>query len=213
MRQHASYTLWDNITPKVVTSSTDATPIVITATAHGFNTGDLVMIYGHATNIAANGIFKIVKLTANTFQLTDRYTGAAVAGSGAGAGSGGVLMPAKVVRIEDFKHIELQFYTSGTATLTCLNAISLGNILGNSGANGDTPNFGATVSPANPYTFVVVQDNSNGASYVGSSGFAASGTDLAINGEVYTQGIKYYSPILAAFTQGAVSLKLIGYYE
>ena len=74
-------TLFDSVTPVAITSSTDATPIVVTATAHGLKTGQRVLIYGHTTNIAANGIFVVGAVTANTFGLTDEITGANVAGS------------------------------------------------------------------------------------------------------------------------------------
>ncbi len=77
---------------KPATSSTDATPIVMTSTAHGFTNGDLVLITGHATNTAANGLRRVANAAANTFELTDPYTGANIAGSGGGAGSGGSLV-------------------------------------------------------------------------------------------------------------------------
>ena len=33
------------------------------------------MIYGHATNTSANGIYKITKIDADKFSLQDRYAG------------------------------------------------------------------------------------------------------------------------------------------
>jgi hypothetical protein len=74
---------------KAITSSTDATPIVVTATSHGFIDGDYVRIYDHATNTNANGVWRVANKTPNTFELVDPETGANRAGNGAGAGSGG----------------------------------------------------------------------------------------------------------------------------
>lgn len=60
---------------KAITGATAATPIVITATAHGYTNGDLVFIDGVLGNTAANGYWKIANQAANTFELTDPVTG------------------------------------------------------------------------------------------------------------------------------------------
>lgn len=54
---------------KTITAASNATPIVITATAHGFANGDLVLIDAVGGNLAANGIWKIANQAANTFEL------------------------------------------------------------------------------------------------------------------------------------------------
>ncbi len=74
-RDYKEYTILNAVTPQTLTSSTDATPIVVTKTAHGLTTGQNILIFGHTTNIAANGITTITVLTANTFSLQDPYTG------------------------------------------------------------------------------------------------------------------------------------------
>jgi hypothetical protein len=116
-----------------------------------------VLIFGHTTNVAANGIFKITKTTANAFSLQDEFTGADVAGSGAGAGASGVMVKAPpVLLVSDFRNIILQVGTSGTATTTLKVAGSMGKSASSyaSGPRYDYPNIGATVSPSNPYTFL-----------------------------------------------------------
>ena len=119
MRTSRELVLWDAVTPVAVTSSTDATPIVVTATAHGLVTGDLVQINGHTTNIAANGIFRIVKVTADTYQLKDKDSGASIAGSGAGAGASGVMVVApKVVYVADWRNIIFSVESSGSLNAT-----------------------------------------------------------------------------------------------
>jgi len=68
---------------KAITGATNATPIVITATSHGFANGDLVYIDGVGGNLAANGYWKIANQAANTFELTDPVTAANAVGSAA----------------------------------------------------------------------------------------------------------------------------------
>jgi len=52
-----------------ITGATNATPIVITATAHGYANGDAVFISGVLGNTAANGAWIIAAVTTNTFEL------------------------------------------------------------------------------------------------------------------------------------------------
>lgn len=68
---------------KAITGATNATPIVITATAHGFANGDIVSIGQVGGNLAANGTWKIANQAANTFELTDPVTGGNAVGSAA----------------------------------------------------------------------------------------------------------------------------------
>src|SRR6266576_3617808 len=73
---------------KAIASSTNATPIVVTSTAHGFANGDLVFIDGHTTNTAANGFWKIANQAANTFELTNPVSAANSTGNGVGGATG-----------------------------------------------------------------------------------------------------------------------------
>lgn len=67
---------------KAVTGATNATPVVVTVAAHGYETGDTVFITGVLGNTAANG-YRIIESTGvNTFAITD-LDGVDVAGSGA----------------------------------------------------------------------------------------------------------------------------------
>jgi hypothetical protein len=76
---------------KAITAATNATPIVVTATAHGFSNGDFVSIRDVGGNLAANGVWKIANVAANTFELTDPVSGSNVVGSAAYT-SGGVVV-------------------------------------------------------------------------------------------------------------------------
>lgn len=68
---------------KAVTAASNATPIVVTATAHGFANGDIVIIGAVGGNLAANGVWKIANQATNTFELTDPITGTNAVGSAA----------------------------------------------------------------------------------------------------------------------------------
>ena len=52
-----------------INNATNATPIVITATAHGYLTGDKVYIKDVGGNTAANGLFTVTRVTDDTFSL------------------------------------------------------------------------------------------------------------------------------------------------
>ena len=207
-----SQTLIDAVTPVALTSSTDATPIVVTATAHGLVTGDRVLIYGHTTNVAANGIFLVTKLTANTFSLQDEFLNTDVVGSGAGGGgaSGFCMKAPAIALMSDFKNAELQVGTTGTSTLILKIAGSLGmKSSGSQTARQGLPNFGATVSPTNPYSFLQVVDLDTGAAINGATGIVASGADVNKQYEVNINAMRWLTVIPTSWTQGAITVKLM----
>jgi hypothetical protein len=210
--QYREITLYDAVTPVAVTSSTDATPIVVTATAHGLVTGDRVLIYGHTTNIAANGIFKITKVDANSYSIQDEFTGASVAGSGAGAGSSGVMVKAPPILLTTgYRNIILQVFTSGTATTTLKVAGSLGKgyTAGLTSPRYDYVNMAATVSPSNPYTFLQAIDLDTAAAVNGATGFVATGADLAKQYEINVNAMKYMTVFPITWTQGVITVKAL----
>lgn len=57
---------------KAITGATNANPIKITCTAHGFSTGDKVFIANVGGNTNANGGYTITKVDANNFTLNSR---------------------------------------------------------------------------------------------------------------------------------------------
>lgn len=204
--------IWNAVTPVAVTSSTDATPIVVTATAHGLVTGDRVLINGHTTNIAANGYYQVTKITADTFSLQNYVTGANIAGSGAGAGSSGVMVLApKLLLVEDFRNIILSLETSGSANFTLKFAGSLGKpvVAASDKSSEDTPNFGATQSASNPYQFVQLINLDTAAAINGATGVTSAGTDLHTQYEVNVNALKYFCPIFTAWSAGTFTLKAL----
>lgn len=214
MKKFSEYTILDGVTPQAITSSTDATPIVISKASHGYSTGNQVVINGHATNIAANGIFKITVLSSSTFSLQDINTGANIAGSGAGAGiaTGVVALAPKVLLVQDFLNVVLQVNTSGSFNATFKVAGSLGKSKTNTSAqHGDTPNFGATQTPANPYSLIQVVNLATAAAVDGATGITSAGTDLHNTYEVNTNGLKYLTVFPTAWTAGAITIKAMAY--
>src|SRR5574344_1613584 len=78
----SSPTILQTTTTKTITGATNASPIVITATGHGYVTGDKVVISGVLGNTNANGTWVIVKLTDNTFSLNNSSGNAAYTSGG-----------------------------------------------------------------------------------------------------------------------------------
>jgi len=70
-----------------ITSSTNATPIVVTtAVAHGFTNGDIVYVNGITTGTSGNGLWAITAASGSVFSLTDPITGGNAVGNGVGSG-------------------------------------------------------------------------------------------------------------------------------
>ncbi len=74
---------------KTITDATNATPIVVTSSAHGLKNGDMVTISGVGGNTAANGDHVVSNQTANTFEL-ETLAFVDVAGNGAYTSGGTV---------------------------------------------------------------------------------------------------------------------------
>jgi len=209
MRQTVEYTLLDGVTPQTLTSSTDATPIVVTKAAHGYSTGDVLTIFGHTTNIAANGTYRITVPSSSTFSLQDPYSGSNVAGSGSGAGANGIAaIASKIALVEDFRHAVLSVVSAGTATFTYKVVGSLGRLRADASTHTDAPNFGATQSATNPWDYVEIVNLETGDVIDGATGIAVAGTDINKNYEVNINGLKWLSLIPTAFTQGNITVKL-----
>ena len=211
-RNSAKYTLFNAVTPVAVTSSTDATPIVITATSHGLVTGDFVQIFGHTTNTAANGIFYVTKVDANSFQLQDRALQTNIAGSGGGAGSSGVLVKSpKIIPVQDFRNALLTVITSGTSTMTAKVAGSLGipvELQAGMNSTGDIPLMGGTISKSNPYSFLNLVELDSNTNITGSTGIVVPGADIQKTYEVNINGMKYINLVVTAWTAGVINVVL-----
>lgn len=181
-RDFRPITIFDNVTPIAITGSTNATPsVVTTSTSHGFATGQRVMIQAHSTNTAINGIFSVVVLSPTTFSLKDEFTLIDTAANGVGTGGFCLLAP-QLINSMDFRDCVIEITTSAAATVTFKAAGSTGRI--DNQANSVTsprksvPNFGATLSTTNPYTFVQVIDLDTGAAVNGVTGIVITSGDI-----------------------------------
>lgn len=65
-----------------IVSSTNTSPVVVTVTAHGYASGDFVYVRNHSINTSANGLWRIINITTDTFELEGSV------GVGVGAASG-----------------------------------------------------------------------------------------------------------------------------
>lgn len=68
-----------------ITGASNAAPIVITQTAHGFANGDVVFVSGVGGNTAANGAWVIANVTANAYDLVGSTGSAAYTSGGTGS--------------------------------------------------------------------------------------------------------------------------------
>src|SRR5581483_414770 len=78
---------------KTITGATNASPISITATSHGYSTGDIVNVAGVGGNTNANGTWQITVVDANTFTLNGSSGNSAYT-------SGGIASKNNVLRIQ-----------------------------------------------------------------------------------------------------------------
>ncbi len=67
---------------QTITGASDASPIVITITGHGYTTGDIVYLYGATGQTAANGQWIITKIGDNTFSLNGSISAGAAGTDG-----------------------------------------------------------------------------------------------------------------------------------
>jgi len=207
MRDFKEYVIFDSVTPQTLTSSTNASPTVITKTSHGLSTGDRVLIFGHTTNTNANGIWDVVRVDANTFKIKDIHTGVEVNANGIGA-DGFVMTAPKVLLVSDFRHMTLHVNTASSGNMTFKFAGSLGkNRADATPISGDCPNFGATQSDTNPYSFIATYNLEDASLVEGDTGLAPSGTDIIRALTVNTDGLKYFTVLPTTWTAGALTVK------
>lgn len=202
-------TLFNAVTPIAISGSTNATPSVITtSSAHGYTTGQRVLIFGHATNTAINGIFIAQVISPTTFSLTDEATGVAITANGVGTGGNTCVAP-PVLNMIGFRNWIIQLGTTGTSTATFKAFGSMG-IPGNPQTpRRDLPNFGATIAPTNPYSALQIIPLDTDTAVAGGTGIVVAGADVNNMWEVNTNLIKYGTVLPTSWTQGAFTIKAV----
>jgi hypothetical protein len=108
------------------------------------------------------------------------------------------------VLAEDFINAVVGLETAGTATTTIKFFASMGK------SDGSCPNFGATVSAANPYTFIQAINLDTAATVNGATGEVVAGTDIAKTYEVNLNAVKYLAVLPVSWSAGSISARLMG---
>lgn len=101
------YYKYEFTTPQQATIATasNASPIVIGSVNHGFQNNAIVDIANVTTNTAANGQWRVMNKTANTFELYDAATGLS-ASTGNGSGTGGTIDMAEFSQMRPMIYLE-----------------------------------------------------------------------------------------------------------
>lgn len=197
MSSSQPYTILDDVRVRTITSSTDATPIVLTVgSGHGLVDGDRITVNGHTTNTNANGTWDITVST-NAITLVDSVG----TGAGAGGNDGAFAIAAKIIFTDGFKNCNLTFDTDGNgdAAMTVKAVIS---------DQEDSPDFAAPKTATNRYEFVYMSDYENPAAdnIPGDTGFVVAGGDDNRMLKVNTDGQRWLSVLPTAGTEGEITV-------
>jgi hypothetical protein len=182
-----------------IESSTDASPIVVTITGHGFSTGDKVTVFGHETNVAANGSWVITKVTDDTFSLN----GSVGSGAGAGINTGITADFVEPILVKDWRHLIISIASDGggtaDATIKCVGSIK------------DTvPDFSAPRTVDNHFEFIqMIDKQASGSGLNGDTGVVFSGADDYRQFEVNTNGLNWLSFLPISGTAGQYTIKAL----
>lgn len=142
---------------KTITAATNATPIVITSTAHGYNTGDEVSISGVGGNTKANGLRTVTVINANSYSLQDLF-GNDVAGNAAytsgGASQRWVWSRFQATTVKaTARFVRARLSTTGTVQVTDLGATQCNVVSRNEG--------GIATTSASAPTIIVLSNRYN----------------------------------------------------
>lgn len=183
--------------PRTITSSTDAAPIVVTATAHNLETGDKITINGHVTNTNANGIWTVTKTSANAFSLDD----STATGGGAGGNTGCFCKTVGAMNVEDYKNIVVSWDTDngGDAAMTVKLVGSIQE---------DAPDFAAPQAADNEYEFIFQSDYNNPAAknIKGDTGFVVASADDHRLMKANIDGLRWLGVLPTAGTEGEITV-------
>lgn len=191
-RDNKQYTPLNGATPQAIVSSTNAGPIEVTVTAHGYATGDKVTIVSHAVNTAANGSWKITVTGVNTFTLDGSV------GNGVGAGTGFVYPKAKVAFAADFVHSQVAIDVDAVATLTMRVVGSLQDT---------PPDFGKPQSSTNQWSYLQLINLDDSVNIDGTTGIPLAAATLHNQYEVNVNGVRWFTVIYTAWTSGSAVVR------
>lgn len=109
---------------KQVTAATNASPINVTVTAHGFANGDIVVIRGAVGNTAANGTWQVSGQTTNAFNLVTVKDSLNSTGNGAFSGTACVVDLTLAQNLSDIDGARVSTDSSALTTPTVTNGVA-----------------------------------------------------------------------------------------
>jgi len=180
--------------PRAITSSTNATPTVITmAAVHGLSTGARVQIMGHTTNVKANGLWTVTVTSTTKFSLDGSTAG------GVGADGIAVAPAPRVIFVEEFDYIVLDVVSDGGGDYA--------GVIHPVGSIGDTAaNFAGTISKTNMYEFLDFVDIETATSIDGDTGVTVAGADQYRTFRVDVKGLTWFTVIHSSGTAGELTI-------
>jgi hypothetical protein len=194
-RDTQHYTLLEAVAPRAITSSTNASPIQITAANHGYATGDKVTIIGHAVNTNANGSWTVTVIGANTFTLNDSV------GNGVGVATGTHATRSKIAFCEDYETAVISFDTDGGG-----DAAMTVRLVGSLQSN--PPDFARPQGPENQYEFIQMIDLQDSSEVAGDVGLVVATADMNRMLEANINGIRWLSLLITAGTAGEITSQI-----
>lgn len=188
------YKVLDAAAPRAITSSTNASPIEITAANHGYATGDKVTIIGHLVNTAANGSWTVTNTGTNTFTLDGSV------GNGVGGATGTHAPRSKVLFVADFTDVVLSLDTDGGGD-AAMTVKLVGSIQKN------PPDFALPQSPTNQYEFIQAIDLQDSTEIAGDTGFTVATADMNRLLEANINGLQWLSVLITSGTAGEITVQ------
>jgi hypothetical protein len=108
------------------------------------------------------------------------------------------------INVKDYRHIVLQFGTTGSANCTVKFAGSVSE---------ESPTFSSAASPTNHWDYVAVYDYEDAAKIDGDTGIALTGSDDIRTLQVNTDGLSYFNAQVSARSAGAITVKVVGFND
>jgi hypothetical protein len=194
-RDVKNYTLLDAAGPRAIVSSTNASPIEITAgSPHGYETGQKVSIVGHAVNTGANGSWVVTVTGANTFTLDGSV------GVGIGGATGIFAPKSKYAYCDDAVTAVFAFDSDGAG-----DAILTAKLVGSIQKN--PPDFALPQGPNNQYEFIQMMDLENSVAVDGDTGIVLATADVNRMLEANVNGVRWLAVLLTDGSIGELTVK------
>jgi len=175
---------------------------IITSNGHGLVNEDKVQLTTTTTLPAGLELttdYYVRDVTTNTFKVSTILGGPAVTITDTGTGTHTFNLKAKAVLVEGFEHVKISVNTANSANLTI-------KFVGSDAE--ECPDFNAAQSPTNRFDYIDVIDIEDGSSIDGDTGLAPAGTDDQRHFAVNTDGLRWFSAVITAFTAGTIEVRV-----